>query len=315
LLEFYRLPVETLPARLMREGLAALRVIVPYDAAWWGECSDGADGRAPRNWLCGRIDLGPDFAREWNRIGALDRYAGESMRGLGTAVCDSGYEDAGPAAEAFARRYDLYHSMAITRPLAGSGLLQFAALYRHRTSRPFEAVHQVLFEQFSAHLMQRWGSRVATLIGESGALGEGHGLVDPAGDFVYVGARLALLLHGRFPQWDGTRLPEGLTFAKLAEHATLKVGERRLAVERCGELLLLSLPSSRGGALLPPRELSVALLYANGRSHKDIAQETGLTPATVRTYLREAYLRLGVSDKIALGRALTSVRRRSRTPN
>lgn len=110
LLVLNRVPVETSPARLMREGLAALRVIVPYDAAWWGECSGGADGRAPRNWLSGRINLGPDFAREWNRIGALDHFARESMQRLGTAVCEGGYEDVEPASEAFARRHDLYHS-------------------------------------------------------------------------------------------------------------------------------------------------------------------------------------------------------------
>ena len=50
--------------------------------------------------------------------------------------------------------------------------------------------------------------------------------------------------------------------------------------------------------------MSVALLYADGRSHKEIARATGLAPATVRTYLRGAYLTLGVSDKVALGRAL-----------
>lgn len=58
--------------------------------------------------------------------------------------------------------------------------------------------------------------------------------------------------------------------------------------------------------------MSVALLYAEGRSHKEIARETGLSPTTVRTYLRETYLRLGVSDKVALGRALSGNRPRRR---
>ena len=45
-------------------------------------------------------------------------------------------------------------------------------------------------------------------------------------------------------------------------------------------------------------------LSADGRSYKEIARETGLSPASVRTYLREIYVRLGVSDKVALSRAL-----------
>ena len=46
------------------------------------------------------------------------------------------------------------------------------------------------------------------------------------------------------------------------------------------------------------------MLYAEGRSHKDIAATLGLTPATVRTYLRTAYAALGVSTKLELVAAL-----------
>ena len=75
----------------MSEGLAGLRSLVPFDAAWWGECSGGMDGLAPRNWLSGRINLSADFAREWNRIGASDRFAGESMQRLDAVVCEVGH--------------------------------------------------------------------------------------------------------------------------------------------------------------------------------------------------------------------------------
>ncbi|MNT28249.1 Bacterial regulatory protein, luxR family [compost metagenome] len=52
--------------------------------------------------------------------------------------------------------------------------------------------------------------------------------------------------------------------------------------------------------------MSAAMLYAQGRSHKDIAATLGLTPATVRTYLRTAYSALGVSNKVDLVAALRS---------
>jgi DNA-binding CsgD family transcriptional regulator len=304
LLALERLPADVSPSRLMSEGLAGLRSLVGFDAAWWGESSGGMDGLAPRNWLSGRINLSSDFAREWNRISASDRFARASMQQLDSVVCDVGYADPVAAVEAFARRHDLYHVMAITRALPGSGLLQFVSLYRHLASPPFEPAHQVLFEQFSAHLMQRWSTRIAALIDGGGTPGDAHGLVDAGGDFVYVGARLALLLRDRYPQWDGTQLPPDLARAAQGAPATLKLGARRLAARRCGDLVLLSLAPRWRAAVLPPREMSVALLYAHGRSHKEIARETGLAPATVRTYLRDAYLRLGVSDKVALGRAL-----------
>lgn len=314
LLALDRLPAATSPARLMREGLAGLHALVSFDAAWWGECSGGIDGLAPRNWLSGRINLSADFAREWNRIGASDGFARDSMDRLDTVVCDSGYADPDPEVEAFVRRHDLFHVMAITRALPGSGLLQFVSLYRQQASPPFEPAQRVLFEQFSAHLMQRWSARVAALMGDHGAAaGDAHGLVDASGDFVYVGARLALHLRERFPAWDGTRLPAGLATALRDAPASLRLGARRLSVQRCGELILLELAPQRRAAPLPPREMSVALLYADGHSHKLIARMTGLSPTTVRTYLRDAYLRLGVSDRVALGRALAGQRPRRRT--
>lgn len=305
LLDLGQLPADVSPSRLMSDGLAGLRTLVPFDAAWWGETSGGIDGLAPRNWLSGRINLGADFVREWNRIGAADRFANQSIQRLNTVVSEVGHADPEPAVEAFSRRHDLYHAMAITRALPGSGLLQFISLYRHRRSPPFEPVHRLLFEHFSAHLMQRWHARIGALVGDVNDDGAAHGLVDAAGDLVYVGARLALVLSERYPHWDGTRLPAGLAQAVRESPTTVKLGGRRLGTQRCGDLVLISLAPQRRAPLLPQRHLGVALLYADGRSHKEIARETGLSPATVRTYLREAYLRLGVSDKVALGRVLS----------
>ncbi|MDX5434676.1 MAG: helix-turn-helix transcriptional regulator, partial [Halomonas sp.] len=57
-------------------------------------------------------------------------------------------------------------------------------------------------------------------------------------------------------------------------------------------------------SLLAPRELSAARLYSQGSSYKEVARTLGVTPATARTYLRNAYVRLGVSNKVELISAL-----------
>jgi DNA-binding CsgD family transcriptional regulator len=309
-----RLPASVSPSRIMDEGLAALRRIVPFESAWWGECSGGIGALAPRNWLSGRVNLGPGFAAEWNRIGAADRFAMASMQQLDQVVCSIGYDDPAAEVDAFARRHQLYHAMAITRSLSDSGLLQFISLYRGEAAPPFTSAQRLLFGHFSAHLMQRWSARIAELVGSDGTSSDAQALVDGHGSFVYLGARLGMLLHERFPHWSGDRLPDELARSTRQGSTTISIGRRRLVAQHRGDLLLLSLAPSRRRAALPPRELSVALLFAEGRSHKEVARETGLTPATVRTYLRQAYLQLGVSDKVALGRALGGSRPRRRFP-
>lgn len=62
--------------------------------------------------------------------------------------------------------------------------------------------------------------------------------------------------------------------------------------------------SSSSSSPLSPRERAVALLYAQGHTNKEVARLLGLSPATVRTYLRDAYQLLGVSNKIELLAAL-----------
>lgn len=315
LLALDRLAATASPTRLMHEGLAGLRELVPFDAAWWGEASGGLDGLAPRSWLSWRINLGADFAREWNRLAHRDAYARNSLTHLDSVVTLVGYDDPDPALEAFSRKHDLYHLMAITRTLPGSGLLQYISLYRGQASEPFAPAHAVLFEQFSAHLMQRWGTRVDALVrqGAAGVASDSHALLNAVGEFAYLGARVALLLREQYPEWEGPAAPAELATSLRHAGGTVRLGARRLAVEPCGELLLVSLVPQRGATLLPPRELSVALLYAEGHTHKQIARDTGLSPATVRTYLRNAYQQLGVSDKVALGRALAGRRPRGRT--
>jgi DNA-binding CsgD family transcriptional regulator len=312
-LRLAQLPAALSPARLMDEGLDLLQTLVPFDAAWWGECSGGVDGRAPRNWLHGRRNLGAGMAREWNRISSTDRFARDSMTRLSAAVSISGFADPEPEVEAFGRRHDLCHALAITRALPGSGLLHFISLYRHEASPPFEPDHVVLFELFTAHLMTRWSQRVSELLGGGLPDGETQALVDGRGELVFLGARLATLLRDRFPHWDGSQLPPELALAPERLPTQWRLGRRRVTAQRCGELVLLQLAPLRQAPALPPRELLVAQRFADGQSYKAIARDTGLSPATVRTYLRDAYLRLGVANRVALGRALGDTRARRRT--
>lgn len=63
---------------------------------------------------------------------------------------------------------------------------------------------------------------------------------------------------------------------------------------------LLRIRSSGPLDQLTPRERQVAGLFARGVSHKGIAEDLGLTPATVRNHLRHLYEKLGVHDRDAL---------------
>lgn len=67
-----------------------------------------------------------------------------------------------------------------------------------------------------------------------------------------------------------------------------------------------AVPPSAAPAGLSSRESEVALLFAGGSNHKRIALQLGLSPATVRNHLSACYRKLGVDNRSALLRALTT---------
>ena len=293
------------PERLINDALLALQPLVPFRSAWWGECSDRDALRTPRNWLHGRINLSASFAQEWNRLADGDAFAIESMRSLGQVQRFSGHGDPNPDVAAFSRRHALDHGMAITVELPGSGLMFFVALYRGAASPAFDDGESALFAEFFTHLLHHWRLRVRELLlGAHPRASDAFALADTHGNLLYLGARLGSLLHEHHPAWTGSTLPAELATMAARAPAAVALGAHRLTLQPCGELVTLALERGGRAARLPPRERSVAMLYAQGHSYKEIARLLGLSPATVRTYLRSVYVQLGVRNKIELGGAL-----------
>ena len=301
------------PQDLLRQAMLILRTLVPFDAAWWGEVSagDGQGGQGgPRNWLHGSIGLSRSFAEEWNALAAVDAFGKLSMDRLGEVVHERDMPPGvpeHPEVMAFSERHGLHHCMALTAELPHSGLLFFVAVYRPQHRPEFTDAETVLFGEFVAHLLQHWQHLLQRL--QSGAPGrpwDSFALAEPTGELLFAGLRISMALGEAYPEWSGTRLPAAVVQALADSPCNLAVGTKpcRLRLEPCGPLVAVSMVSRHHKSPLAPRELSAAMLYAHGRSHKDIAASLGLTPATVRTYLRTAYGALGVSNKLELMAAL-----------
>ncbi|RZJ10145.1 MAG: LuxR family transcriptional regulator [Acidovorax sp.] len=312
LLRLSDLAQQAQPQDMLHQALDILRVLVPFDSAWWGEVSAGDVHVAPRNWLHGSIGLSQSFAQEWNELAAEDEFARVSMERLGVVIRERdvvGDLPAHPEVMAFSQRHGLYHCMAITAELPHSGLMFFVSIYRPPTRSEFTQEETVLFGEFVVHLLQHWHHVLQRLQSDSPNRPWGSfALAEPSGELLFAGLRISVALSEAWPEWAGTRLPPDVIEALARAPCSLTVGKSsRLQLAPCGPLVAISLASRHQRSPLAPRELSAATLYAHGRSHKDIATTLGLTPATVRTYLRTAYSVLGVSNKLELVAALRKV--------
>lgn len=300
------------PEDFLRESLLILRRCIGFDSAWWGEVCPGTAARAPRNLMHASIGLSGDFAQEWNRtVAASDGFARASMDGLGVVMREDGGEcpdDAGDMA-AFVERHGLRTIMAITEELPGSGLLFFVCLYRNCPRSPFSDLESTLFHAFSRHLLQHWGYRLADLRATSKATSLASlAISDMQGRLSFLGGGVGRLLGSAYANWQGTMLPPGMIDGLSQAPCSIALAGGRLLLERSGPLAMLSLVDGATRALqVSPRELSAAMLYARGHSYKEIARLMGLTPATVRSYLKNAYGGLGVCNKIELLAALSAI--------
>lgn len=82
---------------------------------------------------------------------------------------------------------------------------------------------------------------------------------------------------------------------------------RRATLQGDGQVLYLSVPDQALSAgsntpepQLPPRLAKIARLVISGCTDKQIANRTGLSFSTVRTYVRQIYRRIGVHSRVEL---------------
>lgn len=287
-------------------ALTALRQYVPFDGAHWALLA----GRE----LYGSclINLPPDSNR---LINAADRnhsvsrwshaHAGESVRFGPEELRDT------PDGRRLADALDVHYLLASTAVSQPSQVWHSLNLIRRGHSSPFSAEEQAFIECLSPHLT------LLLRINEFSAL-ERTRHVDAAARSAMAVADTRGVLHavepafeqwlGReWPHWAGPHLPTPLCEA-FSRGDTAYDGRRISAkVSRMRERWLVTVSDRSPLECLTPRERTVAQAFAQGRSHKEVARDLGLSPVTVRGYLRQVYDKLGIDDKAKLARMLSGL--------
>jgi DNA-binding CsgD family transcriptional regulator len=287
------------------DGLQSFAELVPFTSAWWGEMSTPGVDVPPQSWMHGRINLPESFAAEWHPVAANDKFSHDTLSQPGEVLRDTGFNDPCEAVNDFARRYDLFHLMCVTYELPESGLMFFVCLYRGEHEQAFDEIEAQLFSAFCDHLFQSWRFQVQDMIRfDTGNGASDFGVARRDGSLLFVGAHLCAAIQREVPGWSGSMLPAQVIAQLHKAPCVTRLGRCALTLSSNAEHVILSLEAPTGGEGLAPRERTAAMLFAAGHSYKEIAKLLALSPATVRTYLRNCYLQLGVKSKVELGSVL-----------
>lgn len=133
---------------------------------------------------------------------------------------------------------------------------------------------------------------------------EAPAFVLAGGVVVHANVSARSRLHGRAPAWlHGDRMPAGVRRIPFC------VGERTFTIVIADCLSWEPDTASQArwarALRLPPSLARVAALAADGAADKEIAARLDMPLATVRTYIRRLYARLGVTSRRELRRLIT----------
>lgn len=311
ILELYRAARETPTDEFQELALSMIRSQLSFPTAMWGSLE-----MSPTKFVMNSVHLhneGPEILQDWAALHLHDPSVDKVVANAGRAqivFTPEAFQD-NKAMLDFTQRYGHLNNLIAAELSQGGrhGQLhaEFLALYRADRYAHFGAADQLILDQLLPHLVEaRAINRMLTI----GPLADGNpglagtrALVRPDGTLYHCGARFAGLLHEAWPALKDGRLPAELLSA-LLPGGEVPLPDRSIAVAATplGSMLLLSIRRISPLHKLSRRELMVASLFGQGKSHKEIAKELNIAPSTARNFLSTIYKKLGINSKAELAR-------------
>lgn len=283
---------------LLTWAAGRLAALVGFDAAWCG----WADMVPDQVDIIGTttLNLPPDYVAFWTGIRNDDLLAGDVQAMKASGRVWAQYDRHGTRQTegmvALSDRYGLRQLSVVTRPVDPLRPQLFVSAYRGGTSaQPLDEGALTFLACALDHLQAAFDQ---TDDQDSTAL---RLLVDARGRPV-AGSAAALNL------WMDcrTRPRAPGDYGPLLAPIGIRVVSTPAPVAGGHVLTELRLVPQRLTDRLSLREREIADLIAEGRSHKEIARELGLAPATVRNQTARIYEKVGVSSRAALTRAIVA---------
>lgn len=236
---------------------------------------------------------------------------------LQTALARRGYSVTVDIAEQFTapdlldycRRYETAHSLTYVLKETMAGAIPTLALWRAGKKDAYLAQHRFAADIAFPHIFK------AREISRRLSGGAGAGLSDSTtalssmnGCLYFAAPETIRLLQLEWKQWTPPFLPPSLldslkrTQEKDYTGHSIKV---KGAIQ--GNMICLTIQTKSDREFrLTEAELRVARLAAKGLQYKEIARQSGLSPATIRNQLHSVYKKLRISNKTELAAILAS---------
>lgn len=281
------------PADFQRWALKETRQYVDFDFAIWG----GGNGHNRQLHMATVLDQVDTFFETWEAIKHDDPYADLVIGNTEKTWSIEQLPDFHHSL-AYSEHWGRYFARQMVSTMkvdAYTGLHIFVTLARENQQAPFNARDIQTKNVITQHLFLASRHNDMHYLRANQAPAS---FVDRRGVLHASLPEFYTLLVNEWGRQASQRLPEAVN------HALWTTGHYHsrhisLNAEHYNHRLLVR-AAINPSVSLSPREEEIAWMYAEGNSHKQVAQLLQVSPTTVRTHLARIYQKLGISDKGSL---------------
>lgn len=292
------------PAEFHRWALKETRRYIDFDFAIWG----GGNGHSRQLHMATVLDQVDSFFETWEAVKHQDQYADLVIGNTGKTWSIEelpGFRHSQAYSEHWGRycARQLISTMEVDHQ---TGLHIFVTLAREDQQSPFSALETQIKNLITQHLFLASRHNDMHFLRTNQAPAA---FVDQRGLLHASLPEFCALLVNEWGSQASQRLPEDVCEAlwKTGHYQSRYIS---LNAHQFNHRLLVR-AAYTPSVVLSPREEEIAWMYAEGNSHKQVAQVLAISPTTVRTHLARVYQKLNISDKGSLALWLKENRERS----
>lgn len=302
--QIYALSREGTAEAYQQGVLRQLSRLLNFDCAWWGRASSTSSGHSvhcsftyqmpadvadkfnvsdPHNLVARRVEEQPGVAHVFNRQMLYSR----------------------PSTANLSEHMNVEQIVCICQIDDSTKITNFLALGRRLDDPKFSKADLKTLQTLLPHLSAGLDMSLAGQLTRRRRY-DGASLIacDTVGALRAFEPKAIQLIKEEFSGWIGSVLPQEILL-KIRNFKEDFLGRRiAVSIERENDNVFLHLRPRSQVDFLTKREKIVAKNYSAGKNYKEVAEALGISPATVRHYLRVIYTKLDVQDKAALANKL-----------
>lgn len=307
LFNLYRLTKEAAPSHFQREALELIKSFIPFDAAAWATGIISSGEVIPHTVHLEGVR--EDFLRTWEECKHEDHLIHGVMTTPGiTFNVRVRKEFAGTQIlENHCKPNHMEQILCTSEVDSLTGLYNVIAIYRSDPDVLFSEHERAFMQVVVPHLCETWKTirierfRQHYLHNDSSQWASA--ITDHKGVLHVADHRFVAMMQREWCAWDGTHLPRELNAIEEAKN-TFRGKRITIKSEPVKDFVLLSARERTAIDALSRREMEIAQRFSEGKSHKEIATELDISPATVRTHLSTVYNKMQIRSKIELATLL-----------